>query len=108
MNNIQIQTKGSDLETITITLDENQVTSIYEQNKELNKEITEVKTQLEREKQSYKWACESRDTANSEIKHAKTLLTALGIAEQTTEEEPYRRTELPIATRIALYIAANK
>lgn len=108
MNTIQIETQGSELETIVITLDEAQVTALYNQNKALNKELTEVKAQLDREKQNYKWACESRDTANNNVKHANMLLTALGVQEQTTEEESYRRTELPVATRIALYIATNK
>jgi chromosome segregation ATPase len=107
MNTIQIQTKGSDLETITISLDENQVSSIYEQHKELQKEVTELKKKLESEKQNYKWAQESRDKANSEISQANTLLTALGVQLQTNEEESYRRTDLPIATRIALYIATK-
>jgi len=108
MNTIQIQTKGSDLETITITLDDNQVTAIYEQNKELQKEVTELKKKVESEKQNAKWANDRNTTLTSEISQASTLLTALGVQLQTNEEESYRRTELPIATRIALYIATNK
>jgi chromosome segregation ATPase len=108
MNTIQIQTKGSDLETITITLDDNQVAAIYESNKELIKEIADLKKELENKTSNYKWASETRDKATSEISQANTLLTALGVQLQTNEEDSYRRTELPIATRIALYIATNK
>jgi len=107
MNTIQIETKGTDLETIIITLDDNQVASIYEQHKELQKEVTELKKKLESEKQNYKWANDRNNTQQAEINHANVLLTALGVQLQTNEEETYRRTDLPIATRIALYIATK-
>lgn len=107
MNSIQINTTGTDLETITITLDENQVSSIYELSKSQTKEIAELKKELESKNRDYKWASEGRDKATAEISQANTLLTALGVQLKTNEEESYRQTELPIATRIALYIATK-
>jgi hypothetical protein len=108
MSSIQIEVTGTDLETIAITLNETEVKALYENNKALKEEVKTLTKEIESQKSNYKWASEARDTARSEIAQASTLLTALGVQLQTNEEESYRRTELPIATRIALYIAANK
>ncbi len=108
MNSIQIQTKGSDLETITITLDENQVSSIYEQNKELSKKLAEVEKKLATTEQSLKYSQDGRTELQQELNEANVLMTALGIKEQNDSENSYSRQNLKITTRIALYIAANK
>jgi len=105
---IQIEIFGTDLETIAITLDQKEVKALYENNKALKEQIKTLEKELDSQKTNYKWASEARDTARSEIAQASTLLTALGVQLKTNEEESYRQTELPIATRIALYIATNK
>jgi len=105
---IQIEVTGTDLEVIAITLSDKEVKAIYEQNKALKEEIKVLTKEVESQKQNYKWCNESKTVLQSEVNHANVLLTALGIQLQTTEEESYRRTDLPIATRIALYIATNK
>lgn len=108
MSTIQIEVTGTDYETIAITLTKEEVKAIYEQNKALKEEVKTLTKSVETEKQNYKWANDRSTTQQAEINHANVLLTALGVQLQTTEEESYRRTDLPIATRIALYIATNK
>jgi len=108
MNMIQIETTGTDLENIVITLSDTEVKALYENNKSLKDEVKQLTKEVNSEKQNYKWASETRDRYSSEISQANTLLTALGVQIKTNEEESYRQTELPIATRIALYIATNK
>jgi hypothetical protein len=108
MNTIQIQTRGSEFEVITISLDENQVAALYEQNKELTKKLAELTKEQENTKNSLKYATEGKAEAQAEINEANTLLTALGIKEKTDAENSWSETKLKIVTRIALYIAANK
>ncbi len=108
MNSIQIQTKGTDLETITITLDENQVTSIYEQNKELTKKLAETEKKLSDKEVSLKYANDAKAELQTEVNDAQTLLTALGIKEANDAEESWNRHKLKVCTRIALYIAQTK
>jgi len=107
MSSIQIEVTGTDLEVIAITLSDKEVKAIYEQNKALKEEVKTLTKSVESEKNSYKWSAERNNTLQNEINHANVLLTALGVQLQTTEEESYRRTDLPIATRIALYIATK-
>lgn len=108
MNSIQIQTKGSDLETITITLDENQVTSIYEQNKELTKKLAETEKKLSDKESTLKYTTDTKETLQREVNEAQMLLTALGVKETNDAEESWNRSKLNIIARIALYIASNK
>jgi septal ring factor EnvC (AmiA/AmiB activator) len=108
MNTIQIETKGTDLETIVITLDDNQVASIYEQHKELQKEVAELKKKLTSTESSLKYANESKTELQQELNEANTLLTALNVKETNDAEESWNRSKLKVTTRIALYIATNK
>jgi hypothetical protein len=108
MSSIQIEVTGTDLEVIAITLSDKEVKTIYEQNKALKEEVKTLTKAVESEKSSYKWSNERNNELTKEISQANTLLTALGVQLKTNEEESYRQTELPIATRIALYIATNK
>ena len=108
MNSIQIQTKGTDLETITISLDENQVASLYEQHKELSKKLAELEKKLTSTEQNLKYAQDGRTELQTEVNDAQMLLTALGVKETNDAEESWNRNKLKITTRIALYIAAIK
>jgi len=81
---------------------------LYQGNKDLKEQLKKAEKELASEKQNYKWANDRSNNQQAEINHANVLLTALGVQLQTNEEESYRRTDLPIATRIALYIATKK
>lgn len=105
---IQIEIFGTDLETIAITLDQKEVKALYENNKALKEQIKNLEKELESTKSSYKWSGERNTALSNEISQANTLLTALGVPAKTNDEESYRQTELPVVTRIALYIATNK
>lgn len=108
MNTIQIETKGTDLETITISLDQNQVAALYEQSKENINKIKELEKKLEDKERSLKYSEEAKEGLNREVNDAHTLMTALGIKTQNDETESWNRRELKLSTRIALYIATNK
>jgi septal ring factor EnvC (AmiA/AmiB activator) len=108
MSTIQIEVTGTDLEIIAISLTDKEVASIYQANKDLKEQVKKLEKDLESQKSTYKYVAESRDASNREIEQANVLLTALGVQVQNNEEESYRKANLPVATRIALYIAANK
>ena len=107
MSTIQIEVTGTDYETVTLSLTSQEVANLYENSKSLKEEIKTLTKSVETEKQNYKWVNDRGNAQQAEINHANVLLTALGVQLQTTEEESYRRTDLPIATRIALYIATK-
>ncbi len=108
MNTIQIQTSGTDLETITLTLTDTEVRNLYESNKDLREEIKNLTKELESAKSNHKYASEARTELQSEVNEANTLLTALGVQEKTVAEQSYYEKQLKLSTRIALYIATNK
>jgi len=108
MSTIQIEVTGTDYEVIAISLTDKEVASLYQANKDLKEQIKKLEKEVESQKSTYKYVSESRDTANREIEQANVLLTALGVQVQNNEEESYRKANLPVATRIALYIATNK
>ncbi len=108
MNTIQIQTSGTDLETITLTLTDTEVRNLYESNKDLREGIKNLTKELESAKSTYKYASENRTELQSEVNEANTLLTALGVQEKTVAEPSYYEKQLKLSTRIALYIATNK
>jgi len=49
-----------------------------------------------------------RIVSKKELEGANILLTALGVQEKDNNENEYYRKVLPVATRIALYIANQK
>ncbi len=102
---IQIAVEGSELEIVTITLSSAEVANLYKANKEQKAKIEDLEKKLERSEQNYKWSNEARDRSVSEIAQANTLLTALGVQLKTDSEPVYNQQDLPVATRIALYIA---
>lgn len=108
MNTIQIETKGTDLETITISLDQNQVAALYEQNKENANKIKELEKKLKDSESIKDRYYETQNNLNAEINDVHMLLTALNVKENNDAEESWNRSKLKLTTRIALYIAANK
>jgi len=107
MSTIQIEVTGTDYEVIAISLTDKEVASLYQANKDLKEQIKKLEKDLASKEQNYKWANDARMTLDNEISQANTLLTALGVQVQNNEEESYRKANLPIATRIALYIATK-
>jgi hypothetical protein len=108
METIKITVDGQEFEQITLELSAEEVTSIYKQRKEQQARIAELEKKLKELESSKKYAEDRRDAAESELSHANVLLTALGVQEKTSEEEVYYRKVLPVATRIALYIAVYR
>ena len=105
MSSISIAVQSEEFETITIELSSEEVTALYKLRKENQQRIAELEKKIESGESNLKYAQSSRDTAVSELAHAHTLLTALGVADKTDHEESYRRQDLNVTTRIALYIA---
>jgi len=105
MQKINITIEGDDPETITLSLDEIQVTNMYLNSKVQIKTIAELEKKLDTSEKSLKYVSEIRDEVKKEIEHANVLLTALDVQEKTNHEQDWSRTTLSVSTRIALYIA---
>jgi chromosome segregation ATPase len=108
MENITITVQGNELESINITLTQDEVTHIYKQYKELQGKVTALTKAAEDLKNTIKYREDSLNEKTKELSQAHTLMSALGVTEKTNEEESYYRKNLDIGTRIALYIATNK
>jgi uncharacterized coiled-coil protein SlyX len=108
MNTITITVAGEELENLNIELTSEEVAALYKLRKENAVRVADLEKKLSAQGDSIKYANESRAEAQNELSQAHTLLSALGIAEKTNEEESYYRKPLSVSTRIALYIAHNK
>jgi hypothetical protein len=108
METIRINVTGEEFEVISLDLTTEEVQSLYNFRQTYTKKIEELTKQLEQEKKNHEYTRNSLSDASSELGEGHTLLTALGIKDKTDHEESYYRKDLKIATRIALYIAANK
>lgn len=108
MNSITIAVQGEELETINIELTAEEVRALYTFRKEATAKIAELTKELENTKKNASYTLDRLNEATSELNEAHTLMTALGIKDKTDHEESYYRKDLKMATRIALYIAANK
>lgn len=108
MNTITITVAGEELENLNIELTSEEVSALYKLRKEQVQRIAELEKKLKDTEQSLKYAADGRAEAQTELSQANTLLSALGVAEKTNEEESYYRKRLSVTTRIALYIALNK
>ena len=108
MNSITITVQGEELETISIELTSDEVRSLYNNRKELNKKVEELTKELESSKKNHEYTRSNLAEVTAELAEGHTLLTALGVKDKTDHEESYYRKDLKVATRIALYIAANK
>jgi hypothetical protein len=108
MSTISIQVAGEELEIISIELTSEEVRALYNLRKEQSKKIEELTKELDSGKKSHDYTRSSLNDATAELHEGHTLLTALGVKDKTDHEESYYRKDLKIATRIALYIAANK
>jgi len=105
MESITIEVEGEELETIKIELTSEEVRAIYKLRKEQSVKIEELEKSLKSVEQSKKYEEEKKKELENQINQANMLLTALGVEDKTNEEESYYRKEIPVATRIALYIA---
>lgn len=108
MQTINITVAGDELEIINVELTSEEVRSLYNLRKEQMKKIEELQKELETTKRNAGYTQERLTEADSQLTEGHTLLTALGVKDKTDHEEAYYRKDLKIATRIALYIAANK
>ena len=104
---INITIEGNELEMIVLSLDENQVESMYLNNKEKSKTIDELTKKIEIIEKNAKYTTDNLSEARKELENANVLLTALDVQEKTNHEQDYYKTALPVSIRIALYIAKN-
>ena len=105
LKSVVIQVPGEELETVNVELSVEEIRSIYLLRKEDKKEIVALEKKVKDMETSLKYSNDRRDAAESELKQANTLLTALGVPDKTKEEESWREEKLTVPTRIALYIA---
>ena len=108
MDSITITVAGPELEKISITLTSDEVAALYARRKDQDAEIAALTKKLTDAESSNKFRSDRLAVAEAELEHANTLLSALGIQEKTDHEESYYRKPLPVATRIALFIAKNR
>lgn len=108
MNTIQIQVSGEELETITVELSSEEVAALYRLRKENQQTIASLEKRIKDLEFNNKYTQDRAEKVESELAHAHTLMTALGVADKTDHEESYYRKDLPMATRVALYIANSK
>lgn len=115
MESITINVTDEELEAISVELTSEEVRSLYnlrkEQAKKIEeqaKKIEELTKQLDQEKKNLEYNRLNYNEAQTELNEGHNLLSALGVQEKTKDVESYYRKDLKIATRIALYIAANK
>jgi chromosome segregation ATPase len=108
MTTIIITVPGEELENLSIELTSEEVTALYKLRKDNAVRVAELEKKLKDAETNLKYAQDGRTEAQNELSQANTLLSALGIAEKTNEEESYYRKPLPVVARIALYIANVK
>lgn len=108
MATITITVPGEELENLNIELTSEEVSALYKLRKEHTQRIAELEKKIKDQETSLKYATESRQDVMNELAQANTLLSALGVAEKTLEEDSYYRKQLTVTTRIALYIAQQR
>ena len=105
MNTITITVPGEELENLNIELSGEEVAALYKLRKEHIQRIADLEKKLKDSETNLKYAQDGCTEAQNELAQANGLLSALGVAEKTNEEESYYRKPLTVSTRIALYIA---
>lgn len=108
MDTITIVLENDGEEPISIQLSVEQITELYKSAKMNRLKLAELEKAFKTEETHKKYAQDARKEAVDELTQAHTLLTALGVAEKTGEDEPYHRRALSVSTRIAVYIATTK
>lgn len=105
MNTITITVPGEELESLNIELSSEEVVALYKLRKDNNAKIADLEKKLKSTEQSLTYSQERNSEAQKELSQANTLMTALGVAEKTSDEESYNRQTLTLTARIALYLA---
>ena len=108
MQTISITVEGVEMEKVTLTFDEVQVQNLYSESKVMKAKITELEKQLKQSNDSKEMYINLHNESKKELESANILLTALNVQEKDNNEQEYYRKALPVATRIALYIANQK
>jgi hypothetical protein len=107
MNTITITVPSSEFEDKQLQLTAEDVLNIYLNRKDMAVEIKALKKEVTAKEQTIKYRDESLNEAKAELQQGHALLSALSVADKTTEEEAYYRKPLSIVTRIALYLATK-
>jgi hypothetical protein len=105
MDSIVITVAGKELGNLQVELTSEEVASLYKLRHDNNVRIVEMEKKLKDLEINLTYIQEGRAVAENELCQANTLLTALGVAEKTSEDEAYYCKPLTVTTRIALYIA---
>lgn len=108
MQTISITVEGVEMEKVTLTFDEVQVKSLYSESKVMKAKIAELEKKVKQSDEYKEMYSKLNDESKKELEGANILLTALGVQEKDNNENEYYRKVLPVATRIALYIANQK
>ncbi len=108
MQTINIVVEGSEMEKVNLTFDEVQVSTLYSESKVMKAKIAELEKQLKQSNDSKEMYINLHNESKKELEGANILLTALNVQEKDNNENEYYRKVMPVATRIALYIANQK
>ena len=108
MQTINIVVEGSEMEKVNLTFDEVQVSNLYSESKVMKAKIVELEKQVKQANEYKEMYSKLNDESKKELESANILLTALNVQEKDNNEQEYYRKALPVATRIALYIANQK
>ena len=108
MQTISITVEGVEMEKVTLTFDEVQVQNLYSESKVMKAKIVELEKQVKQANEYKEMYSKLNDESKKELESANILLTALNVQEKDNNENEYYRKVMPVATRIALYIANQK
>ena len=108
MQTINIVVEGSEMEKVNLTFDEVQVSNLYSESKVMKAKIVELEKQVKQANEYKEMYSKLNDESKKELESANILLTALNVQEKDNNENEYYRKVMPVATRIALYIANQK
>lgn len=105
MNTISINVNGTDLETINITLNSDEVKALYESNKELKTQFLQMTKDFDYEKRMKEHYSKESDKFREELNGMHALFTAFEVPEKYKNEGMYSEVTYPLATRMALYLS---
>ena len=108
MQTISVLVDGTEMEKVTLTLDNVHVSNLYSENKVMKAKIVDLEKQLKQANEYKEMYSKLNDESKKELENANILLTALNVQEKDNNEQEYFRKALPVVTRIALYIANQK
>jgi len=96
MDTIEIKVTKLNMESYWLTLNEDEVTQMYNDSQKSMTDIKTLKEVLKNEREACQYLMRTNKTTESEIEQANILLTALGVVK--TKEQ-----NMTLTTRIAIY-----